>query len=160
MKITNTRRRIGLTVGTVALLTTLTIAGTGAANAAEVQSITPAMSVSQEVRATYGLTMRIANNTDQTMTLVSAQNPYGHWQKRAVDIPPHTTITVSNESWNANGAILHVTYRLDDGTTITMSGYDQPTVNSVDSQSSNPQLHSAVGSIDHGLHPTATFDVH
>ncbi|WP_432571673.1 hypothetical protein [Kineococcus sp. SYSU DK005] len=114
-----------------------------------------------QVQGSTGMTIKFDNNTDQTLTLVSASNPYGHWQDRAPQtIAAHTTgVSISDYSNNIEGSEIDVTYALPDGSQVTFQGLvPLAGSDSISGSTTNPAyvLH---GQSDAGFHPTYHFQL-
>jgi hypothetical protein len=106
-----------------------------------------------------GMTVHVVNNSNETMTVTSSSNPYGHWQDQATDIAPHTAKDVSDYSNNIEGSEIDLTYQMPDGTQINVQGLvPLAGSNSVTASSSTTHF-TAVGHYASGYHPTFEVDV-
>ncbi|WP_432565170.1 hypothetical protein [Kineococcus sp. SYSU DK003] len=145
--------------------------GTGAAaNAATpAQSSTTAVAATSSAGAGNGsqsthstaMTINLANNTDQDLTLVSSSNPYGSWKTPAPQtIKAHTTGTMSDTSSNIEGAQIDATYALPDGTQVSIQGL-VPLVgsNGVSGSTTNPAAYTLHGQSASGWSPTFNFQL-
>ena len=105
------------------------------------------------------MTLHITNDSNETMTLTNASNPYGHWQNQAVDIPAHTTKNVSDYSNNIEGSEIDLTYAMPDGTQITIQGLvPLAGSNSVTATSSTTHF-TTTAPYTGGYHPTYNVDI-
>ncbi|WP_432571666.1 hypothetical protein [Kineococcus sp. SYSU DK005] len=108
-----------------------------------------------------GMTIVFDNNSDQPLTLVSATNPYGHWQDRAPQtIPAHTTgVSISDYSNNIEGSEIDVTYALPDGSQVTFQGLVPLAGSDSISGSTTSPAYVLHGQSDAGFHPTYHFQL-
>lgn len=143
----------------VAAVGAASVLGAGTAAAATVDTSPAPQAVLSSSQGSSGMTLHVVNNSNETMKVISASNPYGSWQDRAVDIPAHTAANVSDYSSNINGADISLTYQMPDGTMIHMQGL-VPLVgkNSV-SAYTNTTHFTAKSFYDSGYHPTFEVDI-
>lgn len=142
-----------------------TLAG-GLANAATPTTTpqTPAtITVDQDhslAKGSTGITMTVINNTGQKLTLIGAQNPYGHWQNRATSMTPgQAPITVSDYSDNIEGAQITLEFVTDDGTMITLQS-DAPLAGpSSANGDSSSSAHSVQAAHSGSFHTDDTYTI-
>lgn len=106
-----------------------------------------------------GMTLHITNDSNDTMHVISASNPYGHWQDRAVDIPAHTSANVSDYSNNIEGSDIDVTYQMPDGTQVEVQGVVPLAGSNSVSATSSTNHYTATSQYVSGYHPTFNVDV-
>ena len=135
------------------------VLGAGPAAAATVDTSPASQAVLSSSQGTTGMTLHVVNNSNETMTLTSASNPYGHWQQRATDIPAHTAIDVSDYSNNIEGSEIDLTYQMPDGTQIEVQGLVPFAGSNSATGTSSTSHFTAVGHYASGNHPTLEVDV-
>jgi hypothetical protein len=105
--------------------------------------------------------MTITNNTDQPLTLHTADNPYGHWQDRATNLGAYASETVSDYSDNIAGASIALTYTLPDGSTVTFAGsapVEPPQAGATGSTTDHGYTVDANGSTGFAVHDTYSLN--
>ena len=135
------------------------VLGAGPAAAATVDTSPAPQAVLSSSQGSTGMTLHVVNDSNETMTLTSATNPYGSWQQRAVDIPAHTAKDVSDYSNNIEGSEIDLTYSMPDGTQIQVQGLVPLAGSNSVSAYSNTSHFTAVGHYAGGYHPTLEVDV-
>lgn len=145
----STSRRIALAAA-VPLSAALLVAGSGAANATTLPASSGMITMSWYIH----------NTTGMNLTLTSANNPYGHWQQRPVDLAPGQDEVVSDESNNVHGAQLKLTYAEPDGHTMTMTMTDPGLGEDTVQGSSTDTTVGFDNALQHGWDITATTEIY
>ncbi|MFC6712663.1 hypothetical protein [Branchiibius cervicis] len=145
----STTHRLAL-VAAVPLSAALLLSGAGAASAARLP---------EGSSGTTSISWTIVNTTGVNLTLATASNPYGHWQKRPVNLASGQSETISDYSDNIAGAELKVTYTEPTGQRITMTLTDPIAGDDTLTGSSNDSTIGFDNSLNHGYHVSGTTEI-
>ncbi len=161
-------RTVTRVVAGLGLAGAVALAGAGLADAAPIPAGTPAAvsagASPSDYQGTWALTENITNNSGQDLTLYSATNDFGHWQKRPVNLPKGATETVSsyNDSPHVNATDeIDLTYTLPNGDFVQFDGVvmSTPIWNYTWTNVTNENEVGVTASITHLDHAVATIDI-
>jgi hypothetical protein len=151
---------------TLVMAAALTGAGAGIASADIPPAVTTTVSAAPGTATDPGkgmtsITMTITNNTNEPLTLRSADNPYGHWQNRATDLGAYGSETVSDYSDNIAGANIALVYTLPGGATVNFSAsapVEPPQAGATGSTSDSAYTVDVTGATGFSVHDTYSLN--